>query len=183
MRYPKDGTFKFRVLQEPKDWVYFWEHYPPVGFPFPCTNDRKTCPGCISDNEKMKKPSRKVAFNALEGEYVNVWKIPPLLADKLKLRFDRFGTVTDRDYSFTRYKTSGDKTEYDVEGEAPREIDLSKFELKEIEPMLVESYNEVWGDSQKVRATEQRIDDAAADAALKERMDKAVETQEEKPPF
>ena len=49
-----------------------------------------------SDNEKMKKVSRKIAFNVLDSfngaEYVNVCKVGPMVADKLENRFKRFDT-------------------------------------------------------------------------------------------
>jgi len=181
MKYMKDGDTTFRVVQEPDEWTYWWEHFAGK-LSFPCTNDRDTCPGCRSDNEKVAKASRKVSFNVLEGEYVNVYKVPPLLADKLKLRFDRLGTITDREYTITRYKTAGDKIEYDVEGSTPKEINVSKLELKDVEEMLAAAYNEAWGDSNKAKATQQASADAEADAKLKEKMAKAAAEQPQDPP-
>src|SRR4249919_133666 len=84
MRYIKDGDQTFRILQEQEDWVYYWEHYNPMGYSFPCNDtdpdnpNPEGCPGCSSDVEKMKVPSRKIAFNVLQSyngqEYVNVYK-------------------------------------------------------------------------------------------------------------
>lgn len=182
MKYMKDGDTTYRVLQEPTEWVYWWEHFAGK-ISFPCTNDRDNCPGCQNDNESVAKANRKVSFNVLEdGQYVNVYKVPPLLADKLKLRFDRIGTLTDREYTITRYKTAGDKTEYDVEGNSPKEINLSKYELKDIEKMLSDAYDEVWGDSAKAKAAEVNIADRAAEEKLKERVEKSEAEQPQDPP-
>jgi len=54
MKYLKDGEQTIRILQEPEEWKYYWEHYNPSGYPFPCTNEAD-CPGCNSDLEEMKK--------------------------------------------------------------------------------------------------------------------------------
>ena len=98
----------------------------------------------------MTKVSRKVAFNVLESfngqEYVNAYKVSNTLAEKLKNRFARQGTITDRDYTITKYKTSGDRGTSTWRGQLPTPVDLSKYELKDIEQMLADSYDEHWGD-------------------------------------
>ena len=154
IRYPKDGDLKIRILQEPSEWVYWWEHFQP-GASFPCNNE-VSCPGCNSTDEKVKKVSRKGGFNVLDGEYVNVYAFPPLAYDKLLLRFSRLGTLLDRDYLITRYKTgAGDrkKTEYDIESLGEKVIDLSEYkdQMMNIHELLEASWNETWGDSGRVR--------------------------------
>jgi hypothetical protein len=86
IKYLKDGDQTLRILQEPDEWRYYWEHFNPSGFPFPCSNE-SDCPGCNSDLEKMKKVQRRAAFNAWDGQYHNVWKIPNTVAEKLKVRY------------------------------------------------------------------------------------------------
>src|SRR4249919_230048 len=81
IKYLKEGNTTFRILQEQEEWKYYWEHFSPEGYSFPCPRDVddpiEMCPGCSSDNEKMKKVSRKIAFNALHSfngtEYVDVF--------------------------------------------------------------------------------------------------------------
>jgi hypothetical protein len=160
IRYLKDGDTTFRILQEPDDWKYWWEHFSPAGFSFPCANEDgehpDDCPGCTSDNEKMSKVNRKIGFNVLASwngqEYVNAFKVGPTVGDKLKNRFNRFGTVTDRDYTITRYKTSGDRWDFDVEGGVQSPIDLAHYELKDIEALLQASWDEAWGDPSQAQA-------------------------------
>ena len=163
LRYLKEGDTTLRILQEPDDWKYYWEHFSPAGFSFPCPRGKddpiEDCPGCSSDNDKMKKVSRKIAFNVLVSfngqEYVNGFKIGPMVGDKLENRYARFGTLTDRDYTITKYKTSGDRWDFDVEGNTPTPIDVSKYDLKDIEALLQASWDEAWGDPNQAAANAQ----------------------------
>jgi len=152
MKYCKPGDNTIRILDEPSEWVYYWEHFNPGGYPFPCTNDRDTCPGCTSEVEKMRKASRKIAFNAFDGQYTNVWKVAKTVADKLENRFNRIGTVTDRDYIITMTKTTN-STDYDVEGQSPSEFDFEACEPFKTDPetLLAQAYEDAWGDDAKVR--------------------------------
>jgi len=163
IKHLKEGSTTFRIMEDPKDWTYYWEHFSPEGFSFPCPRDAndpiEDCPGCRSDNEKMAKASRKMAFNVLESfngqEYINAYKVGPMVADKLENRYKRFDTLTDRDYTITKYKTSGDRWDFDVEGSMPSPVDTT-HELKNIEKMLVEQYEENFGDDSKPRPSQKR---------------------------
>jgi hypothetical protein len=157
IRYLKEGDTTFRILEDPDDWTYYWEHFSPSGFSFPC-NSEDDCPGCTSDNEKMVKVNRRIAFNALQGwqgnDYVNVYKIGPMVSEKLENRYARFSTLMDRDYTITKYKTSQDRWDFDVEGHTPSPIDPAKYELKDIESMLAAQWNEAWGEGSKSKSGE-----------------------------
>lgn len=163
IRYLKDGDTTLRILQDPDDWTYWWEHFSPAGFSFPCPRGAddpvEDCPhGCASDNEKISKVNRKIGFNVLASvngqEYVNAFKVGPTVADKLKNRYARLDTLTDRDYTITRYKTGADRWDFDVEGHTPSPVDLARYELKNIEEMLQQSYEEAWGDGPQARANQ-----------------------------
>jgi len=193
IRYLKDGDTTFRILQEPDDWTYWWEHFSPMGFSFPCPrgvdDPVEDCPGCSSDNEKMSKVNRKIGFNVLASvngvEYVNAFKVGPTVADKLKNRFNRFSTVTDRDYTITRYKTGSDRWDFDVEGGMPSPVDVSKYELKDLEELLAQSYDEAWGDGAQAQANRQGSAEVAV-AAQPKRPTIAPQTAavaQEEPPF
>jgi hypothetical protein len=163
IKYLKDGDQTLRILEEPEAWKYYWEHFNPSGFPFPCT-DQKDCPGCNSDMEKMKKVQRRVAFNAWDGQYHNVWKIPNTVAEKLKVRYQRLGTIIDRDYTITRIKTGqGDNArwDYDIEGGQKEATDAEVEEMIDPEDLLVQAYEDAWGSSKVVeRATSPRVNTA-----------------------
>ena len=153
IKYLKDGDNTFRILQEPDEWVYYWEHFHPTRYSFPCPREAgdpiEDCPGCSSDNERIKKPSRKIAFNILHSfngnEYVDAMKIGPMVSEKLENRYKRFGTVTDRDYTVTRFKTAQDRYDFDVEGASPTPVDLHKEDWKDIETMLQKTWDDAWG--------------------------------------
>jgi hypothetical protein len=167
----KDGDNEFRIAQEPDEWVYFLEHFNPDGWSFPCTRE-SDCNGCTSESAKMKRRSKRVAFNTVDGEYVNVWKIPVTVADKLKNRYDRIGTVTDRNYIVTRLKTgTGDKARYDfdVEGGEKTKVEIDRSAFHSIDEMLAQAWDEAWGTSAKVKAVEGK---AASD--LRAKIDKAA---------
>lgn len=174
IKYLKNGDTTFRIIEEPDDWTYYWEHFNPAGFSFPCpreVNDPiEDCPGCSSDIEKMSKVSRKVAFNVLEGyngqDYVNAYKVSNTLAEKLKNRFARQGTITDRDYTITKFKTSGDRTDFDLDGQLPSPVDVSKYDKKDIEQMLVDSYNEQWGNPAVARETATKAAQATQESTV-----------------
>ena len=198
IRYLKEGDTTLRILQEQDEWLYYWEHFSPAGFSFPCpkesASDDTPCPGCDSDNEKMKKVNRKIAFNVLTSfngvEYVNAFKIGPMVSDKLENRVKRFGTITDRDYTITKYKTGKDRWDFDVEGAMPAPIDLRKEEWKDIEAMLQQSWDEAWGDPNQaaanLRATATAPAEQPATATPRRATiapQKAAEVVPEEPPF
>jgi hypothetical protein len=154
MRYLRAGDNWLHIVDEPDKWVWYWEHYNPGGYPFPCTNDMSSCPGCLSDNEKMAKASRKIAFNALSKDdkgntYLNVWKVPKSVADTLEIRFDRQGTITNRPYLITQFKKDNGFYDYDVEGQDKEDLEYDEKYLRDPDDMLTEAYEEAWGTSSK----------------------------------
>jgi len=184
MRYLKDGDNTFRILQEPDEWKYYWEHFNPAGFSFPCPRAAddpiEDCPGCSSEIEKMKKVNRRIAFNILHSfngtEYVDVMKVGPTVSEKLENRYKRFGTITDRDYTVTRYKTSADRYDFDVEGGTPSQIDLRKDDWKDVEELLQAAWDDAWGDGGTGAQ-------AAAAVPARARVTIAPSPKQEEPPF
>jgi hypothetical protein len=193
IRYLKDGDQTFRILQEPDEWVYYWEHYTPGGVSFPCPRDAsdpiENCGGCSSTNDRVKKPSRKIAFNILHSfngtEYVDAMKIGPMVSEKLENRYKRFGTVTDRDYTITRFKTQQDRYDFDVEGSTPTPVDLHKSEWKDIESMLAKAWDDAWGESDQAKANRLAIENAPAEptATVRPTIAPTPVVQPEEPPF
>lgn len=191
IRYLKEGDNTMRILQDPDEWTYYWEHFGPTGS-FPCPRDKDDpidmCPGCASDNEKMSRLQRRIAFNILHSfngrEYVDVMKVGNMVADKLDNRYKRFGTVTDRDYTITKYKSSGDKWDFDVEGNTPTPVDLRKEEWKDVEEMLQVAWTSVWGDWKPGMAVSEPEEKPAAPAAKRAMIaPQKPAAQPEEPPF
>lgn len=188
MKWLKKGDTTFRILQEPNEWKAYWEHFNPEGYPFPCNSqDRDNCPGCQSDNEKMKRASRKVAFNVLEGEFVNVYKVPKTVADTLDNRFQRVGTITDRDYIISRIEsrnTDGStRTTYDIEGQDKIKVNIDALELKNIEQMLGEAYDRSWGNPDAAMVTRENAKYDQAEADMRKKLLAQQAEQPKKPPF
>lgn len=180
IKYLKKGDNTFQIVDEYDKWTWYWDHYNPGGFPFPCTNDRETCPGCTSDNEKMRKASRRAAFNAYDGEYTNVWKVPKTVAEKLKNRHDRLGTITDRPYRITQIQNDQGFYDYDIEGEAPAKLDMTEISkyLRDPEDLLAAAYDDAWGSSSKAATQSSPL--ASADRVAERQTGfKASEVQDE----
>ena len=73
-------------------------------------------------------------------------KIGPTVADKLENRFKRLGRSPTGTTPSTSTRAPGDRWDFDVEGSTPSPIDVSRYELKDIEAMLMDQWNEHWGD-------------------------------------
>lgn len=140
IKHLKSGDTRVRFLQEEEDWVEYWEHYNPDGFPFPCTNT-KDCPGCNAENERAKRATKRYAVNVLRDGYVEVFKLPVTLRDRLKTRSQRNGTLLDRDYTLVR-SGEGLNTEYDYDQHERDKQDLSAHQIKDIEELLQSAFTE-----------------------------------------
>jgi hypothetical protein len=147
VRYVKAGEdMTVRFLTEPGDWYAYREHYSKdVNF-FPCVGDDNDCPGCESDNEQVRSGSRRFLANALEPETGRViaLKLPLDLANRLVARYERYGdTIVDRDYTLHRMGKGLDTT-YDVTPETQSKMDVSRFDLVDLEKALVDQFEEAF---------------------------------------
>lgn len=170
MKNVQDGKdYRVRFLQNPEDWYKFREHYSEETKFFPCTQD-DSCPGCSSDSEKLKKSSRRYAASVLdvkEGKVVCL-KMPVDLANRVTSKCDRNGgTLLDRDMTLIRTGKGLDTT-YDVEAEDKTNVDLSRYQIIDPEPLLAESFAEAFG-TDFLEKVEDRADVKAP--------------EEDKPPF
>lgn len=150
---PGDDELVVRFLTEPVDWFKYDEHYvDDVGY-FACIGD--DCPGCAvlakSKGKKKKdgRISRRYLANALDvsNERVIPLKLPATLATRLVARAERKGTIIDRDYVLTREGTGLD-TEYDAEAEDRSRRKLDKYELLDLEDVLVQQFEDAFGDAE-----------------------------------
>lgn len=153
----KKGETKVRFLDDPDDWIVFWEHFTVDRKSFPCTEDRQTCPGCTSEIESVRKASKKYGtYVALTGQQktstgqyqVLPFRLPVTLADRMAVRAERNdGTVLNRDYVVIR-TGDGFETEYDVDQEEKYDLDttaLKALSPATIQECLLESFVEVNG--------------------------------------
>jgi len=149
LRNLKAGDTKVRFHEELPEWIGYWEHF--IGKQsFPCTEDRKTCPGCTHEDEKVRKASRRYAVNLLDIDkgVVLPYRIPSTVKKRCDTRAGRNdGSITTRDYTIIKSGQMLD-TEYDVEQEEEYPVDWAKYadQVSDLQEILTASFEEVWGE-------------------------------------
>lgn len=149
LRSFKKGETLVRFLEEVDTWIFFREHYNEKGRAFPCTNDRDTCPGCTSDDERVSKSTRKYATNVLvlrddHKDYVAPYRVPIGLAESMFGKSERnHGTILDRDFLVMRTGSSL-QTNYEVDPDDKYELDTRKWrkDMVDIEEVLQAMFDE-----------------------------------------
>lgn len=124
----KEEGFLARFLQEPEEWIEYFEYYDEADKAFYPEVDGVTLPTDSKSGERVK-PSKRYLANAIN---VNENKVVPLVLPKsvagiLLKRYEKYGTLLDRDYELSREGTGFD-TEYDAVGEPPSRMNLSKYD-------------------------------------------------------
>lgn len=124
----KEEGFLARFLQEPEEWIEYFEYYDEADKAFYPEVEGVTLPIDSKSGEKVK-PSKRYLANAID---VNENKVVPLVLPKsvaaiLLKRYEKYGTLLDRDYELSREGTGYD-TEYDAVGEPPSRMSLSKYD-------------------------------------------------------
>lgn len=138
----KPGEITVRFLEEPDEWFNFKEHWDEsLNKSYPCVGD--DCPGCRTEE---RLASRYLA-NALDIETDKVIAIQMAkdLTNKLLRKYERFGTITDRDYVLVR-EGQGLKTEYDCEYEDPMKRRVQQYELLDLQDVLDKAFAAVFND-------------------------------------
>jgi hypothetical protein len=141
---PDDEDFKVRFLTEPDQWFKYDEHYLQDVNYFPCVGD--DCPGCEDDDEG--RTTRRYLANALdvENDRVIPLKLPVTVANLLVSRQERYGTLMDRDYILLRQGKKL-KTTYDVDSEPKSKRKLDKYDLLDLEEVLVNQFEDAFGET------------------------------------
>lgn len=147
----KAGVTTILFLEEMDEWTAYFEHYDPAlgerGLSFPCTGNRSTCPGCTSDQERVRRASKRYLTNALVGQYVDLYKIPVSLIDRLAARADRDGgSIRVREYELTKTGT-GLEVDYDVERGEKTSLDVNDYadKLYDHQRALNDAFAEAFG--------------------------------------
>lgn len=122
-----------RFLQEPEDWHGFYEHWINDAY-VPCTEG--DCDGCDAG---IRKTFRYLA-NAyiVDDSKVCALKMPKTVVEQLLARYEKHGTVMDRDYELSRTGSGQTDTVYMVTPEPPQKMKLSRFDkdLIDLEEVL-----------------------------------------------
>ncbi len=142
-RTPSDGSITVRFLAEPEDekWVEYFEHFDEQRKFYPCSDD---CDGCRTGD----KPSKRYLTSAVD---VQENKVVPLVLpvsamNSVIKKYDKYGTLLDRDYEISRSGTGFD-TEYEVTPEPPTKMNLNRFDTIDLMPLLASQLDDDDDDS------------------------------------
>jgi hypothetical protein len=125
----EDEPVKVRFLQNPDEWMIFYEHYVPDSKMFVPALDPD--PLSSHPDERVRRTSLRHMANVLNIEtmQVQLLKMNQDLTNRLMMRFNRYENLTDRNYEIVRSGT-GLQTVYDIEPDDPEPMDLARFSSK-----------------------------------------------------
>lgn len=165
---------RVRFVTEPDEWYSYREHYDDDVMFFPCIGSDE-CPGCNSESEKTQRTSRRFLSNALivdEGRVVPL-KLPLDLANRLVTRYERYGnTIMDREYVLHRMGKGLDTT-YDVTPETPEDLDVSEYQLIDLEQVLISQFEDAFDIEGESEATPEPSREAVREKATAD-LDEAI---------
>lgn len=129
---PAEGI-TVRFLTEPEDWFGFYEYW----------NDesRNFTPMAVGEIlPDGAKPSFRYLASAvdIETDRVIPLKLAKTAANSLILKYDKFGTMLDRNYELQRHGEGLDTT-HDVTPDAPSKLNLAKYEALDLEKILIDA--------------------------------------------
>ena len=118
-RVKHDSTLTVRFLEEPTEWIQFFEYFDAKRDMF--------LPQAVGVRTKQK-PNMRYLVNALDVEEAKVIPLvlTKLTVDQLVRMYKKFSTILDRDYEITRSDTGFD-TDYSVEQKDPVKLKLDKY--------------------------------------------------------
>lgn len=156
---PAEGI-TVRFLTEPEEWFGFYEYW----------NDesRNFTPMAVGEVlPDGAKPSFRYLASAvdIETDRVIPLKLAKTAANSLILKYDKYGTMLDRNYELQRHGEGLDTT-YDVTPDAPAKLNLAKYDILDLEKVLIDARSLSLGenDTQKSKAkSAPTIDDDEVD--------------------
>ena len=153
---PAEGI-TVRFLSEPEEWFGFYEYW----------NDESKTFVPMAQGEVLPdgaRPSFRYLTNALdiENDRVIPLKLAKTAANSLILKYDKFGTMIDRNYELQKHGEGLDTT-YDVTPDAPSKLNLAKYELLDLEKVLVEARSSALGETTEATASPSVDDDDVDD--------------------
>lgn len=139
---PKNGMLNVRFIQEPEEWVNYVEHYDQtIRKSYPC-NGETSCPGCVSGERK----SYRYLANCVDTDNDRVipLQLPKDLANRLVVKYEKWGTLIDRDIELTR-SGEGLDTVYDLDAGAQDRKKIDKYQPLDLLKVLDEAFASVFG--------------------------------------
>lgn len=131
-RIPKDAPLTIRILQEPDRWFEYFEHFDTsTNKGYICIDGE--CPGCADDVRQTKR----FLVNAVDVDKSTVVavQLPTSLVTILLKRYDRNGTLLDRNWELSR-SGAGLDTEYDAESDGKSKFNFDLYEPLDLGEVL-----------------------------------------------
>ena len=162
LRVPPEGVV-VRFLTEPEEWYEVEYHFDQDRqTSYPCVDG-----DCIGCEEGLDAKSRwfAVVYN-VDDDRVTPFEMPKSVAKMLYKKYDRYNTITDRNYEVTKEGT-GLNTEYDVEAMPAEHLrGQSKMEVPDLGDFLQGMYEEA------MRQIEDGVETVSASGRSKSRRSK-----------
>lgn len=136
------GSMVVRFLEEPDSFIRYedaWSDAKRTSFPY--------ADGMVEGIDFTRK-SWKYLANALdvENDKVVALQLNTTIVNRLVIKYEKYGTITDRDYEIARYGEGRDGTEWDVSPESTQKRNLSKYTPLDLHQVLKDRYDEVFSE-------------------------------------
>lgn len=154
---PKDESLTVRFITDPDEWLMYKETFDETtnrGYPVP---DDKNAPGYPDSDQRQSKRYLANAVMVDDDKVVPI-QMPVSLVNQLVVLYEKYGTVIDRDFELMRSGTGLDTT-YQAVPEAPMKRKLDKYKPMDLEQVLEEAYNAIWGDDPSVEVDDDDEED------------------------
>lgn len=149
---PADGII-VRFLTEPEHWFGYYEYYDSDNKQFVPMAEGEILPDGV-------RPSFRYLTNALDVETDRVipLKLPKTAANSLIIKYDKYETLLDRNYELDKHGEGLDTT-YDVTPTGPSQMVLSKYDLLDLESILVDARNMALGETDTEQSSKGSFND------------------------
>ena len=149
---PAEGI-TVRFITEPEEWFGFYEYW----------NDesRNFVPMAVGE---ILPDGARASFRYLasaveiESDRVIPMKLAKTTANSLILKYDKYGTMIDRNYELQKHGEGLDTT-YDVTPDAPSKLNLAKYESLDLEKILIQARASALGEKDTTKSDSSSLDD------------------------
>lgn len=143
---PSDGI-TVRFLTEPEEWFGYTEYWDGDAKSFVPMVEGEILPDGA-------KPSFRYLTNAVDVDTDRVipLKLAKTAANILILKYDKYDTITDRPYELQKHGEGLDTT-YDVTPDAPSKMNIAKYDLLDLEQILVTARMQATGEVAETQST------------------------------
>lgn len=170
---PADGI-TVRFLTEPDEWFGYYEYWDDSAKTFVPMAEGEVLPDGA-------RPSFRYLTNALDvtSDRVIPLKLAKTIANTLIVKYDKYDTMMDRNYELQRHGEGLDTT-YDVEPEAPSKMNLAKYDILNLEEVLIAARAQAIGEVATSGSSTAVVDDEDIDDEVDEEVeDDEAEDDEE----